>query len=435
MGNMGVKVKEEPVGSGIQCIKINYKGYRKHITVGRDKRLANHMAKEIRRKLLLGQWDLEKPKEKTMPTLKQYVDGWNDEDGGHPAWSKKRKKGLKYSTLKGYEDILKKHFLSMWGNVPIDKISYSNIDAYIDKLSEEPAKSKKGKIIRPALKPNTLSNIKSALGAVFKQAIKDGYLTSNPTHDVEIPESKDEPEMEPNPFTWEERDVFEKVLLKKYPRHYALVVTGFRSGLRIGELIGLRVDDLDFFNGVIDVQNNITRSRETTPKSKTSIRKVRMSKQLIQILQQQIKSVQEETLRKKWGDVPKWVFVNEEGSFINYGNFMHRVWNKAMKEAKLINRTPHDMRHTYATMRLSGGHPLHEVAKELGHSSPVITYKLYYKFIPSICISDIDEIDGKSNARIRKPDANLRDEVLSQSLEKMEAATRFELVNNGFAVS
>ena len=66
--------------------------------------------------------------------------------------------------------------------------------------------------------------------------------------------------------------------------------------------------------------------------------------------------------------MPRWVFVNEDGDFINYHNFLPRLWNKAT-----------------------------------------------------------------SNAKIRKPDANLGDGVQSESLEKMEAATGFEPVSNGFA--
>jgi len=61
----------------------------------------------------------------------------------------------------------------------------------------------------------------------------------------------------------------------------------------------------------------------------------------------------------------------------------------------LERRTPHDMRHTYATLRLSKGDPIAEVSKEMGHGSPDIIYRTYYKWMPKLSVSDIDELDKR----------------------------------------
>ncbi|MGV8080315.1 MAG: hypothetical protein AB2L22_09685 [Syntrophales bacterium] len=52
------------------------------------------------------------------------------------------------------------------------------------------------------------------------------------------------------------------------------------------------------------------------------------------------------------------------------------------------------MRHTYATLRLSKGDPLAEVSKEMGHGTPIITYRTYYKWLPSESRTNIDELDS-----------------------------------------
>ena len=128
-----------------------------------------------------------------------------------------------------------------------------------------------------------------------------------------------------------------------------------------------------------------------------------MTSQLIETLRGHRNALKEEKLRKKWNSVPEWVFPNQEGGFINYGNFLDRVWNPTMEKSKLRRRTPHDMRHTYATLRLSKGDSLAEVSKEMGHSTPDITYKTYYKWLPKESRSDIDELDKrpKNDATIR----------------------------------
>ncbi len=387
MGSMGVKVVEHPKGSGRLYFRFCYHYKVKYVYAGqntrKNKARANSKVKQIESLVAIeGSAVLKKIfDDSEAPTLKQYINGWTDEKGVHIGWINKIKKLRKFSTWKGYENILKKRLLPKYGDKAIDKIESNEIGDYVIQLSDE------------ELVYSSIANIKNTLGAVFKQAKKDGYIKTNPCHDIEIPKNKDVDDPEPRPFSLKERKALEDVFIKIYPRYFALIFTGFRTGLRIGELIGLNVTDLNNIDACIEVRNNVTRGRSTTPKSKTSKRKVRITDELKKILKEQLSAVKKESLKKKWEHVPKWVFVNEVGDHINYGNFINRVWNEAIKKAEISHHTPHDMRHTYATMRLSLGHPIHEVAKELGHSSPVITYKTYYKFIPNDCTSNINELD------------------------------------------
>jgi len=119
-------------------------------------------------------------------------------------------------------------------------------------------------------------------------------------------------------------------------------------------------------------------------------------------------------MKNAWKELPEWVFPNEEGGFLNYGNFVHRVWNKAIEKSKLRRRTPHDMRHSYATLRLSKGDSLAELSKEMGHSNPDITYRTHYKWMPKESRSNIDELDGGlENATIRNPSATTNKKELA----------------------
>ena len=122
-----------------------------------------------------------------------------------------------------------------------------------------------------------------------------------------------------------------------------------------------------------------------------------MTSQLVSILtehRQRLEGMRANRFRKL-ESIPEWVFPNERGGFINYGNFIYRVWNPVMDKSKLRRRTPHDMRHTYATLRLSNGDSLAEVSKEMGHGSADITFRTYYKWLPKESKTDIDTLDGK----------------------------------------
>ena len=211
--------------------------------------------------------------------------------------------------------------------------------------------------------------------------------------------------VEPDPYTWEERAAVEQVFKNHFPRFYPLVLTGFRTGLRIGELLALQWPIVSFDTKLISVKRNISRGRRTTPKSRSSIRDVRMTSLLVQVLEAHRETLEKEAVSKK-GKLPSWVFPNRLGRRLNYGNFMDRVWNKAMEKTELRRRTPHDMRHTYATLRLLRGHSLSEVSKEMGHGSVEITFRTYFKWLPKESHSNIDELDGEDEAKKRKPGAN-----------------------------
>jgi integrase len=118
-----------------------------------------------------------------------------------------------------------------------------------------------------------------------------------------------------------------------------------------------------------------------------------MTKQLVDVLKGHRNWMKQEVLRRRWGTLPDWVFCNEHGGSLSYPNSIHRVWNRALEKSDLRRRTPHDMRHTYATLRLSKGDSLAEVSKEMGHASTDITYRTYYKWLPKESRSNIDELD------------------------------------------
>jgi integrase len=382
---MAVKVRQRPKGSGIWWVFIDHQGKRKAKKIGSDKRLAREVAKKIEARLVLeGTGVIEKrPK---VPTLKEYVYGWQDSKGEFRlGWfDKVANLSLKNSTKRGYHLILHSQLIPAFGSKRLDEITPRMIGDFISNK------------VMNSTRSATARNIKNCLSAVLRHAANpDGYITTNPARGVPVPKpEKETPAREPDPFTWEERLILEETFKEHFPEFYHLIVCGFRTGLRIGELLALKWEDIDFRNKLIFVQRNITRGRVTTPKSRSSKRKVRMTAQLVDLLHSHRKRVMEKALRKGCGTPPEWVFHSQDGGPLNYGNFVHRVWNRAMEKSGLRRRTPHDMRHTYVTLRLSKGDSLAEVSKEMGHASTDITYRTYYKWLPKESRSDIDELDG-----------------------------------------
>lgn len=370
---------------------VNHNGERTSRKIGRDHRLAVKVKRELEEKLTRGSLGLlEVAKE--CPTFKQYVYGWESSGGYRLGWLDTSKHSRKHSTRAGYELMVKNHLCPHFGGSRLDQITSRQIHDFAISLLNSGRRSQ------------TVKNVKNCLSAIMQHACNpDGYIAANPARGVRIPSPEHEhPKREPDPCTWEERAAIETVFREHYPDHYPLVACGFRTGLRIGELLGLQIGDIDFNAKLITVCRGVTMGRVTTPKSKSSRRQVRMTTQLVEVLRAHRVKVKELALKGAAG-VPDWLFIGPGMRPINYGNFVHRVWNRALEKTGLRRRTPHDMRHTYATLRLSNGDSLAEVSKEMGHSTITITYQTYYKWLPSESKSDIDTLDN--GAPIRAPGA------------------------------
>jgi integrase len=238
------------------------------------------------------------------------------------------------------------------------------------------------------------------LGSILRYAHSpDQYLNSNPARGIVVPKPEDEqPSREPDPLSWEDRRMVEDCFGTQSPKFYPLALTGFRTGLRIGELFGLQWQDIDFVHRLISVTRNVVNGKITTPKSRSGKRDVRMTAQLAEGLKALLKIRKHEKLEGRWTEIPKWLFCNEKGKLLNYNNFLNRIWNPVMDKTGLRRRTPHDMRHSYATLRLRKGDSLAEVSKEMGHSSSDITYRTYYKWLPNERRTNIDELDDAQPA-------------------------------------
>ena len=101
-------------------------------------------------------------------------------------------------------------------------------------------------------------------------------------------------------------------------------------------------------------------------------------------------------MAKGWGETPQWLFYNEEGNLIDVNNLRKRVFYKCLDKAKLRQIRVHDLRHTYATLRIAAGHNIADVSKQLGHHSINITVDTYHHWTPGANKGEIDQLDSKT---------------------------------------
>ncbi|MBW2061361.1 MAG: tyrosine-type recombinase/integrase [Deltaproteobacteria bacterium] len=106
---------------------------------------------------------------------------------------------------------------------------------------------------------------------------------------------------------------------------------------------------------------------------------------------------------KGWKEVPEWVFINQDGHPLDGGNLRGRIHYKVCEKAGLRRVRIHDLRHSYATIRITAGHNIADISRQLGYSSIKITVDTYYHWLPNQTRNEVAELDrlGAESATIR----------------------------------
>lgn len=379
---MGVKVREKVKGSGEWWIYINHQGKRKAKKVGRSKKAALDVAKKIEAKLALGDVGALDKKEKEQPTVSLFQEY-------AATWIKVIVPAIcKPSTLDDYDSILKHHVLPVLGKKPVNEISRIMVKKLLMKK------------VNQGYANSTVVHIKNAVSGVLNIALDDEVISTNPAHNLGKIFKKQESKLIIEPCTQDEL----KALLDKSavysPRFYPMYLTMARTGMRLGECLGLQWRDIDFDNRLIHIQRGFSKGKIETPKSGQS-RKVDMSLQLTDVLQELLHQRKVDTLKNGWEKMPEWVFIKKDGNPYRESH-LRRVFYRIIEKYGLRKIRLHDLRHTYATLRITKGDNIADVSKQLGHHSVKFTMDIYYHWIPGGNKNEVDGLDDvKENATIR----------------------------------
>ncbi len=376
---MGVKVRERPEGSGIWWIFVDHQGNRKAKKIGRDKKLAKEAARKIEAKLALGDMGImeEQPK---APMFKEYAETWLH---GYV-------KGLRrQSTFERYQDVLRRHIYPDLGNRPIDKIGRGEIRELLLKL------------YRKGLSRSTICLIRDVIGGPLSFALDEELIPSNPATGITKKlQLRRDRKIEIEPLTGEEVSLFLNACSTHNPEHYPFFICAFRTGMRLGELLGLRWGDVDFHGKFIRVSRSYKLGR-LTPTKTGKIRRVDMSDQLLETLKSLHVARKKEAMKTGAGEVIEVIF--HRGGKPMEQNYIRRVFKRLLIKAGLREIRLHDIRHTFASLLLSDGASPVYVKEQLGHTSIQMTVDIYGHLIPSSNREMVNRLDTQPSATYPQP--------------------------------
>jgi integrase len=372
---MGVKVRERPKGSGDWWVFIDHQGDRKAKKIGRDKRLAVDVAKKIEARLVLGDLELLESKEK-IPYFNDYCQLWLDD------YIKPTRRSTTYQR---YTSVLKLHVGPIIGKIPLDQIKRSHIRNALLNIS------KKG------LSKSTVSMARNVISGTIEYAMEEELVTTNPTNGVLKKlglDSRSRPLVQP--MTPDEVALFLGTCSLQTKKWYPFFLCAFRTGMRLGELLGLRWGDIDWTNKSVQVQRSFRHGKITGTKTRKS-RRVDMSDQLVGELRGLLTKRKKEAIAAGTGKVVETIF-HTDGNPTSQ-NTIRNIWKRLLKKTELRNMRFHDIRHTYASLLLSRGESPVYVKEQLGHSSIQMTVDIYGHLIPGGNRQAVNALDDSATNR------------------------------------
>jgi integrase len=297
------------------------------------------------------------------------------------------------STAARHRGIVEKNIIPRLGHVPMRKLTAVHIEAFEVELQREGwVKCRQPKTATGAepalaesrgLSAQTVRHIHRTLSQALSHAVRLGVLFKNPAQQVKPPK----PDRREIKILGKDEI---GVLLKAAERTslYLPVLVAVTTGMRRGELLGLRWSDLDLKDGVLTVSQSIERIRGEiafrAPKTKTSRRSITLPTRTVQALQEHRSAQAEERLRLGLGRDPRGlVFTRPDGRPLN-PDAVSKAFERLVASIDVTRIRFHGLRHTHISHLLMDGVHVKVVSERAGHANINITLSLYAAYIPSM---------------------------------------------------
>lgn len=298
-------------------------------------------------------------------------------------WLQQYKKNkVKYGTYRSYEEYYKVAVKDRLGKKQLSSIRGEHIQSLYNALSEN------------GYKYASIKVVSAMLNGCFAQAVKNQMIVFNPVKAAELP--KQEEKSARVALTREQQALFLKYAERS--RHNIFFQVMLLTGMRNGELRGLKYSDVDKKNGVIHIRRTIKFVEgkglvEDTPKTKTSKRDIPLREDIARLLHEQrkknevqnVQSIDAYFFQGKGDNVP----LSDDAII----EAMHRIVKWIREDGNDFPEiTPHVLRHTFATRAIEAGMQPQTLKTIMGHSSLAMTMDLYGHVLPTTKHEEMEKI-------------------------------------------
>jgi integrase len=298
---------------------------------------------------------------------------WIDPRGGEKSFAEwaeqwQAARVIRPTTRASESGRIRNHLLPTFGDRPLKAITPLAVRAWVAELSQQ----------RSA---KTVRHCHALFAQMLGDAVVEGLLLQNPCRGTRMPAAM----VVPQRFLSGEEVA---TLVTATPVHYRpLIITAASTGLRWGELAGLKAQAVDLLHRRLQVVETLVECNGVLsvgpPKTPGSMRIVSLPDQAVRALEVAMS-----------GPERTYVFATETGYPLRRHNFSRRVWKPALAEAGLDPKLRfHDLRHTHVALLIAGGVPVKAIQERLGHTSIVTTMDRYGHLLTSIDEALIGALD------------------------------------------
>lgn len=272
-------------------------------------------------------------------------------------WLETYKKGTikESSYIFTYKSNMEKHLIPYFGKAHLMDIKQADIQNYFNTVKSESGEP---------LSKSTLNKHRMILKSLFDAAIENDLCYKNPVKNIKYPRVSDKTEK--HVWTKEQAEIAQKYCMN----HWRLdIVLFLNTGIRRSELLGLKWSDINFENNTIYIQRAITCTKGKIiidkPKSKASIRYIPFSDDFAHYL------------KKFIADNEYVIGTSGYMSPNTYDKYYTKFMNELVEKVGLPKLTPHELRHTYGTIKREEGVDIYTIQRVMGHSDISTTASIY----------------------------------------------------------
>ncbi|OZB69848.1 MULTISPECIES: site-specific integrase [unclassified Thiomonas] len=263
-------------------------------------------------------------------------------------------------------DIVSVHLLPHFGQQEVGSISREQILIFRSSLAKAPGRKKE------TLSPRRINAVMNILRGILFEA-SDRYQFTCPFYNIKpLKVAKSDVQ----PFTLDEVKALLAAAREDFRDYYTV---RFFTGLRTGEIDGLKWKYVDFSHRLILIRETLVAGEEDETKTIESNRDVQMSQIVFDALQRQF---------ARTGPLKNWVFCNRQGQPLDHNNVTKRVWYPLLRYLGYTPRRPYQTRHTAATLWLAAGENPEWIARQMGHTSTEMLFKVYSRYVPNLTRRD-----------------------------------------------
>lgn len=296
------------------------------------------------------------------PNFKDFANQWFDERSIE--WRRSHIRSL-LSTMNG-------HLMPYFGQKVVSSITKSDILEFRATLAKV-----KGRGNKDGLSAKRINEIIGLLRQILSEAADRFEFTSPLLNIKKLRQRKTDVE----PFTLVDVQMILATARDDYKSYFT---TRFFTGMRTGEIHGLKWKYVDFDMHIIRVRETFVLGEDEYTKTDGSQRDIRMSPPVFDALKAQYEVT---------GNLSEYVFCNRLGEPLDNKNFSDRVWYPLLRHLGLKERRPYQMRHTCATLWLASGEAPEWIARQMGHTSTEMLFRVYSRFVPNLTRQDGSAMD------------------------------------------